>query len=342
MNALLTAPARETLTGTQHYSNSALTQLPEGLQARRLVLENCPALEALPEGLRVRHLEIRNCPQLTTLPTGLHCYEIVAPESALERLPADLKVDFRLDLHGSPRLTALPVGLKVGTLNLSGCTVLSQLPEGLDVCFLDLQGCRQLKGWPSTLRIQHGHLNLADCTGLTSLPRGLADIAQLDLRNCAGITALPERLLIRSWLDVAGSGLTALPAGLKDVRLRWRGVTISARIAFAPDTITAQEILAEANSEVRRVMMERVGFERFLKEAKAETLDVDRDPGGERRLLRVALSGDEDLVCLSLFCPSTGRQYVLRVPPTVRSCRAAAAWMAGFDDPRQYQPILET
>ena len=71
-------------------------------------------------------------------------------------------------------------------------------------------------------------------------------------------------------------------------------------------------------------------------------LDKDRDPGGERRLLQVALPGDEPLVCLAVFCPSTGRQYMLRVPPSIRSCRGAAAWIAGFDNPNDYRPIAET
>ena len=32
----------------------------------------------------------------------------------------------------------------------------------------------------------------------------------------------------------------------------------------------------------------------------------------------------------------------LRVPPTVRTCRAAAAWLAGFSEPDAYRPVLET
>ncbi|HEX7380479.1 MAG TPA: hypothetical protein VF278_25420 [Pirellulales bacterium] len=41
-------------------------------------------------------------------------------------------------------------------------------------------------------------------------------------------------------------------------------------------------------------------------------------------------------------CPSTGQQYVLRVPPNMRTCRQAIAWTAGFDDAEKYQPLLET
>jgi hypothetical protein len=79
-----------------------------------------------------------------------------------------------------------------------------------------------------------------------------------------------------------------------------------------------------------------------MKETQAEVLDNDMDPGGPRELLRVELPGDEPLVTLSCFCPSTGRQYFLRVPPDIGSCRQAGAWIAGFDDPDEYQPLQET
>jgi hypothetical protein len=106
--------------------------------------------------------------------------------------------------------------------------------------------------------------------------------------------------------------------------------------------LTADEILGEPNAEVRRVMIERVGFEWLAEHAGAEVLDRDRDPGGERRLLRVPIPNDEPLVCVSVNCPSTGRQYVLRVPPTTTTCRQAVAWMAGYDDPKDYRPEVET
>ena len=77
--------------------------------------------------------------------------------------------------------------------------------------------------------------------------------------------------------------------------------------------------------------------------AAAEVLDADRDPGGPRRLVRVAMGkDDEPLVCVSVVCPSTGRQYVIRVPPTTTSCHQAAAWIAGFDNPNDYHPLVET
>jgi hypothetical protein len=47
-------------------------------------------------------------------------------------------------------------------------------------------------------------------------------------------------------------------------------------------------------------------------------------------------------VCVSVLCPSTGRQYIIRVPPEMTSCHQAVAWVAGFDDPALYRPLAET
>ena len=117
---------------------------------------------------------------------------------------------------------------------------------------------------------------------------------------------------------------------------------INERIAFHPERITVNEILSAANAELRRVLLERVGLDRFLSEAGAEVLDQDRDAGGERRLLRVPMSGDEDLVCVLVHCPSTSRRYILRVPPTMKTCHQAIAWTAGFENPDDYSPLVET
>jgi hypothetical protein len=119
-------------------------------------------------------------------------------------------------------------------------------------------------------------------------------------------------------------------------------VPIDERIAFRPETITGTEVLEEQNAERRRVLLERMGYEAFLQQVQAQEVHRDSDPGGERRLLRVPLGSDEPLVCLAVFCPSTGRQYLLRVPPGMRTCHQAAAWIAGFDNPKAYRPIAES
>lgn len=276
------------------------------------------------------------------LPEGLSCYELDVQGQPITVLPAGLSVGFRLVLRNCTHLESLPDGLTVGSLDVSGCTALRGLPEGLNVYFLDISGCPQLRGWPQAGRLDFGRLRAWGCTGLTELPPWIRRLSQLDLRDCANLRSLPNDLRVSSWIDVAGTGLRALPPTWAQVALRWRGVPVDARTAFRPEEITAAEVLAEPNAELRRVKLERMGFERFLREADADVLDEDRDAGGPRRLLRVPLENDEPLVCVSVHCPSTTRHYLIRVPPDMQTCRQAVAWTAGFDDPDDYRPLVET
>lgn len=319
-----------------------LTTLPAHLTADVLDLHDCPNLERLPEGLQARRLNLAGCTRLQELPEGLRCYELELRGTNLRSLPADLQVEFRLDLQDCRRLRSLPQRLKVGSLNLSGCLSLEALPEGLEVYFLDLSGCASLAGWPKRGSIRVGRLSVADCEWVTHLPPWLTELAQLDVSGCPNLIELSEGLRIASTLELAGSGLRWLPGSLREVQLRWRGVPIDPRTAFQPETITIDELLAERNVERRRVLLERMGYDRFAKQSSAQVLDRDHDPGGERRLLRIPLPEDEDLVCVSVRCPSTARQYMIRVPPTMRTCRQAVAWISGFDNPDDYQPMMET
>lgn len=321
---------KERVSGPIHFrgvldlSGEKLTRLPDGLSGDVLNLHDT-GLEALPAGLSVGELIATNLP--------------------ITRVPASLSVRFRLTLDGCARLQELPVGLHIGSLSLQDCVSLERLPEGLDVCFLNINRCDALHQWPQQGQIRFGHLSARDCLSLRQLPAWLTHIAQLDISGCRGITQLPQGLRINGWLDVAGSGLTSLPTSpagrTSAIPLRWRGVRVDERIAFQPETITGADIMAQDNAEVRRVMMERIGYERFLSEVNARILDRDHDAGGERLLVHVDLPDDEPFVAISVKCPSTGRQYVLRVPPTIQTAQAASAWVAGFDDAGAYKPVIE-
>jgi hypothetical protein len=175
-----------------------------------------------------------------------------------------------------------------------------------------------------------------------SLPGWLGRLAQLDLAGCILLSEIPEGIAVTGWVDVGGTRILGLPDSMRGAALRWRGVRVNERIAFEPEQLSAREALGERNAEVRRVMIERMGYLRFATEAKAKVLDADQDAGGTRQLLFIDLQQDEPLVGLSCCCPSTGRQYFLRVPPAMKTCQQAAAWMAGYDDPRLYRPKLET
>lgn len=316
---------------------------PSGMQVEgHLDFTGSGTLQALPPNLTVRRLTLDGVQWMSTLPAGLRCYELSAMRSALETLPDDLEVEYRIDLSLCGKLARLPTDLKVGSLVLSGCVNLESLPEGLDVYFLNISGCTKLTKLPDRGSVNFGRLVARGCSNLRSLPSWLTNISQLDVSDCVRLTELPEGLWVSSWIDLAHTQIEKLPASMAGTRLRWRNVMIDERIFFHPETITAEEILNEQNSERRRVLLERKGNAEFMKEAQAEVLDQDQDPGGTRRLLRVPLQNDEPLVCVEVLCPSTGRQYLLRVPSTIRNCHQAAAWIAGFTNPDDYHPLVET
>ncbi|MEO0561583.1 MAG: DUF6745 domain-containing protein [Chloroflexota bacterium] len=331
--------------------NESLTEIPAGLRGCWSIdLTGCSALTTLPAGLRVNRLVLDRCVALTSLPEDLQTFEIRARETRIEHIPTSVTVDYKLDLSDNHVIEALPNGLRVGSLDLVNCTNLESLPDGLDLYFLDATGCRQLKTWGESGNIQVGHITLANCVRLTYLPNWFGTITQLNITNCEALTSLPDNLRVTSRIDLAGSGLTALPEGAKGASLRWNDVEVDERIVFQPETITAEEIFDTENVELRRVKIERIGYDEFFRQAEAEEIDRDMDAGGVRRLLRIEWGEsqqrrnrqDEPLVCLSVVDPSTGRSYILRVPPTTSTCREAAAWIAGFDNPDDYQPVIET
>jgi hypothetical protein len=260
----------------------------------------------------------------------------------LRELPKRLHVKGRLTVSGCVALRELPAGMRATSVVMRGCRSIQTLPEGLSLSFLDASDCTAFARWPQTGAFSHGHLVLRNCINLRTLPPWIESVARLDLAGCAAITEIPATLRVTSFIDVAGTGIRALPPSLAGTPLRIRGAPVDERVAFRPETITAAEVLGEANIEIRRAKLAQMGYERFVSEANADVLDEDRDPGGERRLFRIALGNDEPLVCLAVVCPSTARRYVIRVPPHVARCHAAAAWIAGFDDPAAYAPALET
>jgi hypothetical protein len=110
------------------------------------------------------------------------------------------------------------------------------------------------------------------------------------------------------------------------------GVRVPQRVVEAPETLTAAEILAEPNVEVRRVMIERFGYGRLLAETDAALVDADVDEVGNARELRlIAVADDEDIVLVRVVNSTrepTGefREFLIRVAPTCRTCLEAVAW----------------
>lgn len=91
-------------------------------------------------------------------------------------------------------------------------------------------------------------------------------------------------------------------------------------------TVSPKEIIGLPNAEIRRAVIELVGHDKLVKNAK--TLDSSVVDG---TLLKVNLPEDEDLVLLHVKDPSTTREYYLRVPPKMKTAKEARAWTFGFE-----------
>jgi len=114
----------------------------------------------------------------------------------------------------------------------------------------------------------------------------------------------------------------------------WKGIRVPDHLILRPDLLRVDMILSEANVEMRRVMIERYGLDRFVLDAHAKTLDKWKD----NELLSIELPEDPDrcLIALKLRCPSTAAVYIIRVPPDQRTVQGALAWSFGLANPEHY------
>jgi hypothetical protein len=120
----------------------------------------------------------------------------------------------------------------------------------------------------------------------------------------------------------------------------WHGVRVPSRVIEEQSKISVAEILSEPNTEVRRVMRNLYGNDRFMIDAGAQ--ELDRSPQHGARLLALRLPGDPvDIRMMELTCPSTGSKYFERVPPDVRSAMEGLSWRFQVK-PAEYRPQWET
>ena len=120
------------------------------------------------------------------------------------------------------------------------------------------------------------------------------------------------------------------------------GVRVPEQVITAPQTLTIKQIEYETNAEVRRVMVERFGMERFILESGAQLVHTDECGA----LYRKELSQDEPLVAVHVVNSTpepdgSVKKYILRVPPTIQTAREAVAWTFNLK-PEQYKPQIET
>ena len=120
------------------------------------------------------------------------------------------------------------------------------------------------------------------------------------------------------------------------------GIHVPEKVVMSPETITVSEIESEINVELRRMMIERYGQERYLMNSGAE--EIHRDDFGI--LYRKDFPEDQSLVMVKVVNSTpepdgSFKDYFLRVPPEMERAKQAVAWTFGKEE-NEYSPALQT
>jgi hypothetical protein len=139
-------------------------------------------------------------------------------------------------------------------------------------------------------------------------------------------------------------------------------VCVPRDVVETPEKITPSRVNKERDAEVRRIMIDRMGAERYLRRIEATVRHEDTDQYGFPRRLLVANMRDIEPLCIVEvvnptpepigYTPEKGengvwrgnrwhKKYMLRVPPRCQTTQEALAWTFRVS-PEEYHPAIET
>ena len=108
------------------------------------------------------------------------------------------------------------------------------------------------------------------------------------------------------------------------------GIAVNEQIVMRPESQSISQIKSEENEEIRRIRIERFGWDRFIRESGANLRNKrfnERDHQWEELYML-----DDGTQRILLRDPSTGRKYALGVPAEIDTCESAQSWMShGLD-----------
>ncbi|MEG4145013.1 leucine-rich repeat domain-containing protein [Microcoleus sp. Pol12B5] len=113
----------------------------------------------------------------------------------------------------------------------------------------------------------------------------------------------------------------------------YHGVTLPEEYGkFHPNQWQSQWLLTEENAELKRVLIEGIGYERICQELQAKQIDSWQ----KYALLQIDDADVEPICLLKMTCPSTRFIHALRVPPNLTSAREAIRWVNWDIDPQKF------
>ena len=103
------------------------------------------------------------------------------------------------------------------------------------------------------------------------------------------------------------------------------GVQVDEQVVMRPETQNIAQISGEQNAEIKRIRIERFGWQRYLVDIGAKPVHSRRnDVEGTRESL---MKTEDGMACLVCACPSTGKVFALEVDPEIETCEQAQSYL---------------
>lgn len=115
-------------------------------------------------------------------------------------------------------------------------------------------------------------------------------------------------------------------------------------------TLDATSAVGIPNLEQRRIAIRLIGYQKVVEKLGARTIDIQslthpKLRGMNYQVIEANLKDDGDRPArfVKVICPSTKREFLLRVAPIdqTKTCMGAIAWTFGMEE-KEYNPIIET
>ncbi|MEP0840107.1 leucine-rich repeat domain-containing protein [Coleofasciculus sp. FACHB-64] len=192
----------------------------------------------------------------------------------------------------------------------------------------------KLTSLPAEIGQLHSLENLyLNVNQLASLPAEIGQLHSLRILNLVGnpLVSLPAEIEQLHSLTVLYLSRNSLPDlsllanhPNPELRVYCFDVDLPRRYWTHLNQWQAEWLLTESNAEVRRVLIQQIGYERICQELAAQAIDTWR----EYTLLKIDADIDvEPIHLVKMTCPSTNHLHVLRVPPALTSAREAIRWV---------------
>jgi leucine-rich repeat protein SHOC2 len=230
-----------------------------------------------------------------------------------------------------------------------GGSIVTEVEKIIELAKLNKAKELYLSGKNGLVDFPESILELSNLTGLfitnselDSLPENISKLINLTYLSLRGnqFKELPKNIIEisnLSELDLSENPLTdlsILDSMPKLENVDFFGVSLPRRYWTKLSDWNPQWLLDEENAELRRALIQQVGYERACQVLNIDELDNWR----EYSLLRIDDIENfydieaneviiEPMVLLKMTCPSTGHIHILRVPPEMTSAEAAITWI---------------